>query len=187
MSDEDIIELYWQRKENAVVETEAKYGSYCRKIAMNILYSNEDAEECVNDTYLHAWDAMPPQRPSRLKLYLAKITRNLAFDRYKAQAAKKRGGGEIDLVLDELGECIVGNSDIEKSINANELQEIVNSFLRSLPERDCNVFLRRYFYSESIAETAKRYGLTPGNVTVILSRTRSKLKKHLIEEGFLDE
>ena len=187
MNDRDIVNLYWQRSEQAIAETERKYGSYCHIIAYNILENSEDSEECVNDTWLNAWNAMPPQKPIRLQMFLAKITRNLSFNRFNARFAEKRGGGEIILVLDELAECLAAESDVESEYEARELGQRIRMFVRALPERDGNVFVRRYFFTEPVAEIAKRYGLTDNNVMVILSRTRKKLKTHLIKEGFLSE
>ena len=122
MEDSQIVELYWQKSADAISETANKYGAYCFTIAENILHNTEDSEECVNDTWLHAWNAMPPQRPSVLRMFLAKITRNLSFDRFHAQTAEKRGGGEIPLVLDELAECLASKTDVEAAYEDRELR-----------------------------------------------------------------
>lgn len=185
MTDNQIIALYWRRSETAISETADKYGAYCRTVADHILHSREDSEECVNDTWLRAWNAIPPQRPARLRMFLAKITRNLAFDKFKAQTAGKRGGGEVELILDELSECVSAGGDAEGQFLAQELEETINRFVHTLPKRDCSIFVRRYFFAESIEAIAKKYGLSANNVTVILSRTRQKLKAHLKEEGYL--
>ncbi len=187
MEDYQIIELYWNRDEDAIEKTSQKYGAYCFAIANNILNNQEDSEECVNDTWLKAWNAMPPQKPDNLKLFLAKITRNLSLNRMEAQNAKKRGNGEYALVLDELSECIASYSDVEDTYLARELGEIVRKFVRKLPEREGNVFVRRYFFLESVAVIAKRYRLTENHVMVMLSRTRKKLKKYLVKEGYYIE
>ena len=187
MNDDQIVALYWQKNADAIIETDSKYGAYCFAIADNILHNMEDAEECVNDTWLNAWNAIPPQKPRSLKVFLAKITRNLSFNRFHAKTAEKRGGGEIDLVLEELAECIASESDVESAYEARELGQSVKLFIRSLPERDGNVFVRRYFFTEPVAAIAKRYGLTENNVMVILSRTRKKLKMQLIKEGYFCE
>lgn len=187
MEDSRIVELYWQKNADAIKETDSKYGAYCFAIADNILHKKEDSEECVNDTWLNAWNAMPPQKPTKLQMFLAKITRNLSFKRFNARSAEKRGGGEVVLVLDELAECLAGESDVEGEYEARELGQCIRMFVRALPERDGNVFVRRYFFTEPVAEIAKRYGLTDNNVMVILSRTRKKLKVHLIKEGFFSE
>lgn len=187
MEDGKIIELYWQRNENAIRETNAKYGAYCLKIANNILCNKQDSEECVNDTWMKAWSAMPPKRPEKLKMFLAKITRNISFNCFNARSAEKRGGGEIVLVLEELAECLSSESDVEGEYIAKELGECIRKFVRDLPERDGNVFVRRYFFTESISEIAERYDISENNAMVILSRTRKKLRFYLIKEGFFNE
>ena len=187
MEDSRIVELYWQKNADAIKETDSKYGAYCFAIADNILHNKEDAEECVNDTWLNAWNAMPPQKPTKLQMFLAKITRNLSFNRYRARSTEKRGSGEITLILDELAECLAGESDVVSEYEAKELVQCIQLFVRALPERDANVFVRRYFFTEPVATIASRYGLTESNVTVILHRTRKKLKAHLIKEGFFHE
>lgn len=187
MEDSKIVELYLQKNENAIKETDSKYGAYCFTIADNILHNKEDSEECVNDTWLKTWNAIPPQKPIKLQMFLAKITRNLSFNRFNSRFAEKRGGGEIIIVLDELAECLSCESDIVSEYESRELGQCVRIFVRSLPERDGNIFVRRYFFTESIAEIAKKYGLTENNIMVILSRTRKKLKNYLIKEGFWDE
>ena len=136
LEDRQIIELYWQKNADAISETASKYGAYCFTIAENILHNTEDSEECVNDTWLHAWNAIPPQKPNILRLFLAKITRNLSFDRFNARNAEKRGGGEIALVLEELGECFGGGADTEAAYEAKELREAIQRFVRALPERE---------------------------------------------------
>lgn len=185
MEDRQIIELYWQKNADAIAETARKYGAYCFAIADNILHSAEDSEECVNDTWLRAWKAMPPQRPAALRIFLARITRNLSFDRFYARRAEKRGGGELPLVFEELAECLPGGTDAETACEGKELEECVRRFVRALPERDGNVFVRRYFFTEPAAVIAKRYGLSENHVLVILSRTRKKLKRELMKEGYL--
>ena len=187
MEDNQIIELYWSRNENAIKETDHKYGNYCFAVADNILHNREDAEECINDTWLHAWNAIPPQKPARLRIFLTKITRNLSFNRFNARTAQKRGGSEINLVLDELAECIASESDVENEYAAKELSESIRKFVRSLSERDGNVFIRRYFFTEPVKIIAQSYSLTENNVCVMLRRTRKKLKAYLIKEGFCNE
>ena len=184
MADDQIVELYWQRNEAAIGKTEKKYGTYCRAIAMNILQDREDAGECVNDTWLKAWNAIPPARPRQLKLFLARITRNLALNRLEEKSAEKRGGGQIFQVLDELVECVSTGGAVEEAILEEELRRSINQFVRQLPERDCNVFVRRYFFVDSIEEIGSRYGMTKNHVMVSLSRTRRKLKDHLRQEGY---
>ena len=187
MEDNQIVELYFQRNADAIKETDSKYGSYCFAIADNILHNREDSEECVNDTWLGAWNAMPPQRPNMLRMFLAKITRNLSFNRFNVRSAEKRGGGEIHLVLDELAECIANESDTENEYLAKELEQCIKLFVRGLPEREGNVFVRRYFFTEPVSMIAKRYSMTDNNVMVSLSRTRKKLKAHLEKEGYFSE
>ncbi len=187
MDDNAIIELYWQRKENAIEETDKKYGAYCFAIADNILRSKEDSEECVNDTYLNVWNCIPPDRPTKFRCFLARITRNLSFNRYNAKMSKKRGSGEMPMILDELKECISGKSTVEDEYAAKELGKSINSFVKALPQKESNIFIRRYFFSESVAVISGRYDLSENNVMVILSRIRKKLKEYLIKEGFVDE
>ena len=183
MEDSKIIDLYWARKEQALAETDTKYGSYCRTIARNILRNFEDTEECVSDTWLHAWNSMPPQRPGILSAFLGRITRNLSFDRCKYQQAAKRGGGALPLALDELGECIPSAQRVEYALEQKELAAAIDRFLRTLPEKDCNLFLRRDWYVDSISVIADRYGMKENTVKSILFRTREKLRKFLGEEG----
>ncbi|MBQ8831007.1 MAG: sigma-70 family RNA polymerase sigma factor [Oscillospiraceae bacterium] len=187
MEDKQIVELYFQRDNDAIKETDAKYGSFCFTVANNILHNAEDAEECVNDTWLRAWNAIPPHRPVWLKSFLAKITQNLALDRYTANNADKRGGSEINLVLEEISECISSGETPANAYDAKELEECIGRFVKALSERDGNIFVRRYFFMEKTAETAKKYGMKESNVLLILSRTRKKLKAHLIKEGFVNE
>lgn len=187
MDDSCIVALYWSRDPDAIRESDRKYGAYCFSIAHRILHSNEDSEECVNETWLRAWNAIPPQRPQRLSLFLAKITRNLALDTLSARSAQKRGGGDIHLLLDELAECLSSESDPASEYEARELGQFVRRFVNHLPERDRSIFLRRYFFTETAAEIAARFGITEKHVLVILSRTRKKLKLHLQKEGFMDE
>lgn len=185
MEDSQIVELYWQKNADAISATADKYGSYCFTIANNILHSAEDSEECVNDTWLNAWNAMPPQKPNVLRMFLARITRNLSFNRFNKRNAEKRGGGEIVLVLEELSECLAGEADVETAYEAAELEQCIRRFVRALPERNRNVFVRRYFFTEPVSAIAKRYGLTANNIAVILSRTRKELKLVLMKEGYL--
>jgi len=184
LRDEEIIDLYWQREERAISETDIKYGRYCYAIAKNILKTTEDSEECVNDTWMHAWNAMPPERPNFLKLFLAGITRNLSLDTYKRNHAKKRGGDEMALLLDELEECIPSSRSIDEEMEAKELGKIINGFLNTLPERERYVFVRRCYFVESNQAIADKYNLSEQNVRVILNRTRKKLRAYLTREGY---
>lgn len=185
MNDEQILALYMARDQQAVVETDAAYGSYCHKIAMQILGCTEDAEEMVNDTWLRTWDSIPPNRPTVLKLYLAKITRNLAFSRYRTNTAKKRSGGELEVALEELGECVSSSTgNIDDQLNNAELTAAIQDCLASLPKQQQNIFIRRYFFVEAIPEIAHRYSMKEANVHMTLSRVRKKLKAYLKKEGY---
>lgn len=184
MEDNQIVQLYWDRNQAAIPETSKKYGNYCQSIARNILGSDQDAEECVNDTYLNAWNAMPPHRPKMLSTFLGKITRNLSFNKYKHNRAEKRGGGEISYVLDELAECISDTTDIEQEIDRRELVKEINLFLESLSSVKRNIFVGRYWYADGIQTLAKRFQMTESNVSVLLNRTRKQLKAYLLERGF---
>ncbi len=186
MNDQQIVDLYWNRDPEAIQETSKKYGAYCFSIANNILHNQEDAEECVNDTWLKTWNAIPPQRPAIFQMFLAKITRNISFDYFLARSAQKRGGGEIHLVLDELAECIPSYSDVASEYECKELGQVIRNYVNSLPIRDRNIFLRRYFFTDSVADIALRYGLSENNVMVILSRIRKKLKYYLQKEGLIN-
>ena len=156
MEDERIVLLYWDRDEAAISESSMKYGAYCTSIAQNILKNPADAEECVNDTWLHAWNAMPPHRPSLLSTFLGKITRNLSFDLYRKMHRGKRGGSQVDAVLDELEECVSGKDNIERQWEMKELVAEINQFLQKLPEEKRCMFVLRYWYVDSIGEIAGR-------------------------------
>ena len=184
MEDKAILDLYFARDELAIAETDRKYGGYCYSVANRILCSQEDSEETVSDTYWHTWNSIPPHRPNFLKLFLAKVTRNLAFTRWRKLSAVKRGGGETELVLEELAGCIPGTEQIDDQLNVKELARVIRVFLDTLPEREQDIFLRRYFFVEDADTIAARYGLKRTNVNVILSRTRSKLKTYLTQEGY---
>ena len=184
MDDKGIIRLYWDRNDRAIQATSDKYGHYCRSIARNILRSEEDAEECVNDTYLAAWNAMPEQWPEQLSAFLGRITRNLSFNRYKHNRAEKRGGGEMALILDELADCVSDIDDVEQTVDRHELAEAINMFVRGLPAGKRDMFVRRYWYADPVAEIAEGRGVQPGTVSKTLERTRKELKRYLAERGF---
>lgn len=183
MEDNRIVELYWQRSADAIAETHAKYGSYCHAIARNLLANAQDAEECVNDTWLGAWNAMPVHRPERLGPFLGKITRSLACNRYNAARAEKRGGGQLPLVLEELGDCVPAAPSAAQAVEDRELEQTLNRFLRTLPEQACSIFLRRYWFAEPLADIAARYGLKQNTVKTSLFRSREKLRRYLEKEG----
>jgi RNA polymerase sigma-70 factor (ECF subfamily) len=184
MEDNEIVELYWERSEAAVSETSKKYARYCRYISFSILHNNEDSEECVNDTYLRAWNAMPPNRPNCLATFLGKITRNLALDKFKKYAAEKRGLGQMELVLSELDDC-VSSSAVEQEIDEIELAELLNHFLESLPKDKRIMFMQRYWYLMPIREIAERSGKSESQVKSALFRTRNNLKTVLEKEGVI--
>lgn len=183
MTDEKIIELFNKRDEQAVRECMALYGSYCRTVASGILPDAADAEEAVADTWLAAWDAIPPQRPKYLRLFLGRITRNLAIGIWRKNNARCRGGGETALALEELGE-IAGKDSAQEALQTKELSRAISAFLKTQPEQRRKVFVRRYFYLEDMDTIAHRYGLRPTNVRMMLSRTRQKLRQYLIKEGY---
>lgn len=185
MDDSSIIKLYWDRNDQAILATSEKYGHYCKAIAKNILSNEEDAEECVNDTYLNAWNSMPTHWPEQLAAFLGKITRNLSFNKYKHSHAKKRGGSEILLILDELTDCVSDTDSVEQIIDKQELIKAINSFVRSLSAKKRTIFVRRYWYADSVSEIAQNYGMSQGNISKILERTRKQLKIYLKERDFV--
>ncbi len=182
MEDALIVELYWRRSERAIDESEIKYGRYCRAISYNILGDARDADECVNDTWLRAWNAMPDARPTLLSAFLAKITRNLSLNRYRTKRAAKRGGG-LDALIDELDECAADARCTEDAFDAAETARLLDEFLFRLDERSRVFFVRRYFYADSIAYIANRYGKSESLVKSDLFRTRGKLRAFLDERG----
>ena len=184
MDDSKIIDLYWQRDEKAIEETDSKYGVYCRAVSMNILGVHEDAEECVNDTYLAVWNAIPPQKPDPLRTFVCKIARNLAAAKYHANTAKKRNS-RYDAALDELEGCLAAGGSVEEAYDAKELSEAINAFLSSLSYTDRFLFVRRYWYSDSMQDIAAMIGSTANSVAVRLYRLREKLRHYLIREGLL--
>lgn len=185
MDDRQIIDLYFARQEQAIEETAKKYGKYCFAIARNILQNRSDAEETVNDTYIGAWNSIPPHYPAILSTYLGKITRRLALKRWTANRTQKRGGGETALALEELAGCIPSDFDVESRMEMTELTRILNGFVRNLPQPNRNIFLCRYWYLDSIEAIARRYGFSQSKVKSMLSRTRKKLYAHLQKEGYL--
>lgn len=184
MEDSRIVALYWSRSEEAILQTQQKYGPYCRTVAWNILADAEDAEECVNDTWLRAWNAMPPHRPSRLSVFLGKLTRNLALNRWEARRAQKRGGGRIETALEELEQCLPAAGDPQTALEHQALTDSLNRFLASLSPDRRHLFLARYWYLCPIEELAKRRGTSKSQVTSLLFRLRNQLRLHLEKEGF---
>ena len=183
MNDTEIVELYWNRKERAVEETAKKYGSYCYAIAYNILSNHEDSEESVNDTYIEAWNAIPPHRPLILSSFLGKITRRLAIDKWRSDHAQKRGGGELADVLDELAECVAYEDSAERHLEKQMLSQAINDFLKTLSETERKIFVCRYFYMESVEAVCKRFGYSVSKVKSTLFRVREKLRIYLQKEG----
>lgn len=184
MQDAEIIQLYIDRKEQAIPATAAKYGHYCTSIANNILGNHEDVEECVNDTYLQTWNAIPPHKPKMLSTFLGKIIRNLAFNRYKQNTAEKRGGGELPVVLEELAECVSGSNDVEQTFAYKELVAAINDFLGRIPAKKRSIFICRYWYTDSIADIASQHNMTCAGVSMMLSRLRTQLRSELTGRGF---
>ncbi len=182
MDDKQIVDLYWDRSEDAIAETQKKYGRYCHYIAYNILYSAEDAEECVNDTYQKAWETMPPKKPELLSAYLGKLTRNLAINRCRENHAAKRTI-EMKVILSEAEDFLADPYSADDISDEIHLQNTINSFLDSLGKEARIVFVRRYWYMSSVKDIAKDYGMSESKVKVMLMRTRNKLKNYLEREG----
>jgi len=181
MDDQQILEYFFRRDEHALTQTEQKYGKLCHSVAMNILGNREDSEECVNDTYLQAWNTIPPERPTLLGAYLCRITRNLAINRYRADRRDKRGGGQTALALEELSECV---SDGAASLSDEvALRQAINAFLHALPDPARTVFVQRYWYVRPVADIAEELGMNESRVKMILHRTRNRLREHLSKEG----
>lgn len=185
MNDDKIIELFQKRDEQALRESMASYGSYCRTVAAGILPDPADAEEAVADTWLTVWDSIPPHYPKYLRLFLGRITRNHAISIWRRNHAGSRGGGQSAMALEELGECVSSEDTPEAAVTARELERAITAFLKNEPAARRNTFVRRYFYLEDIPSIAHRYDLTESNVRMMLSRTRKKLKKYLMQEGYM--
>ena len=183
MKDNEIIELYWNRDEAAINATADTYGNYCYSIAYNILYNNEDAEECVNDTWMNAWKSIPPNRPNRLSTYLGKITRNLSLNRYKLLTTQKRGKGQVELALSELEKCVPSQTDLDQITDEMVLVSAIEAFLFAQPRTERNIFVGRYWYLYSIRDLAVAYHMSKSKVASMLHRMRTKLKLHLEKEG----
>jgi RNA polymerase sigma-70 factor (ECF subfamily) len=183
MDDSKIVDLFWQRSEEGLTEASRKYTGYCHSIAYRILSNNEDAEECVNDTWLRAWNAMPPARPNRLSTFLGKITRNLSLNRYEKLHAGKRGGGAVEVAIAELEDCLPSPASVEGEVEENILTELIDKFLDTLPLRSRDAFVQRYWYLCSIADISADLGISENNVKSLLFRARNKLKQQLNKEG----
>jgi len=185
LEDMQIISLYWERSEDAITQTSNKYGRYCHSISYNILHNHEDADECVNDTYMNAWNSIPPNRPNMLSAFLAKITRNLSLKKYENYSAKKRGSGQMQLALEEIENYLSVSGGAEEIADETLLAEFLNRFLGSLPLEKRKIFMRRYWYFSSIKEIAIDYGMGESKVKMILLRTRNDLKLFLEQEGIV--
>ena len=184
MEDSRIVELYWTRSECAISETASKYGRFCHAIAYRILTNTEDASECVNDTYLGAWNSMPPHHPSVLSTFLGKITRRISINRWKEQSRSKRGGGEVALALDELAD-ISSSADTESIIESKELLSAINRFLSTLPDTERDVFVFRYWFLAPVPEISQKFDFSESKVKSMLLRTRKKLRNYLQKEDLL--
>lgn len=184
MEDQEIIALFFRRSEQAIEETDRKYGGYCYSIAYNILFSREDSEESVSDTYLAAWNSIPPRRPNVFSAFLGRITRHISIDRWRRQGAQKRGGGQVVLALEELGECVSQDS-VEKTLERKALARSLRAFLTSLSDTERNVFMCRYWYLDSVQTIAELTGFSQSKVSTMLHRMRTKLRSQLTKEGYL--
>lgn len=185
MEDSQIVALYWDRHESALQATATKYGKYCYTIAYHILANKEDADESVNDTYMSAWERIPPHRPAVLSTFLGKITRRISLNKWRNKTRDKRGGGEVPLALEELAECLPSENHVERAVEQKELTQAIRRFLHSLPETERDVFVSRYWFLASIREISTKFHYTEGKVKSMLFRTREKLKNYLLEEGLL--
>lgn len=183
MEDAQILDLYFARSETAIQETDTKYGPYCYQIAYHILANQQDAEESVSDAYLSAWNTIPPRRPARFSTFLGKLTRNVSIDRWRNAAAKKRGGGQLDIALEELEHCVSGADSVEDALLRKERIAALNRFLAALPREERSVFLCRYWYVNSLEEISAKTGFSVGKIKTMLHRTRGKLAKQLEREG----
>lgn len=183
MEDKDIIRLFRKRSEEAIQETAKKYGKYCHSIAYNILYNEQDSEECVNDTYFNAWENIPPHNPDKLSSYLGKITRNLALNKWEYYNADKRGNGQVPIVLEELRECIPSSDTVEHVIDEIHFENIINRFLASLPRQKRIIFMRRYWYLSSVKEICADFYMSESKVKMILLRLRNDFRMFLEKEG----
>lgn len=184
MDDNEIIELFFARDESAIEAAHLEYGAYCTSIAQRILNDQGAAEECVNDTWLKCWQSIPPQRPRSLKSYAGRIVRNLALSAWRGSTAQKRGGGQVQLALDELSEVVSGGETPEGALDRQAFRGALDGFLAALPKRDRNLFLRRYWYLDSVEALARRHSMSKTQVTTTLYRLRQKLRVHLQQEGF---
>lgn len=187
MRDEEIIALYWRRDEAAIGQTRKKYGGYLSKIAYNILFDREDCEESVNDTYLRAWNSMPPQKPQALLAYLSRLARQAAIDILRKRDSKKRQASQYACSLSELEDCLSDGNRTERDADLNLLARAIGAFLATVSEEERNLFLGRYYFADSLREAAGYLGMSEPKAKSMLYRTRIRLRKHLEKEGFFDE
>lgn len=185
MDDSAIIDLYWSRSEQAITETDLKYGVMCMNLAQNIVFCYQDAEECVSDTYLGLWDTIPPTRPNIFAAYIAKIVRNIAMKKATYNNAQKRSSN-MTVSIHELEAYVTTTGDPSNTVYAKELAACIERFLRNIDYESRNIFLRRYWFFDSIADIAKRFSISESKVKSQLFRTRNKLNAHLMKEGFLN-
>lgn len=185
MNDLQIVDLYWQRNTDAISFSVQKYGNYCLSVAKNILCNFQDAEECVNDTWVGAWNAMPDNRPNNLRIFLGTITRRIACSRIRSDYAQKRGKGQLPLILEELDACLPTSPGADWVVEAKELEEYINVFLHTLSKQECNIFLRRYWFAESISQISRRYDINPNTIKSSLYRSRRKLRAYLEKEELI--
>ena len=183
MDDEKIIRLYFARSEDAITQTDKKYGGYCRAIAYNILHNDEDSEECVNDTWLNTWNAIPPTRPGCLRAFVGRITRNLSFTRWEAARAQKRGGGQTEILLSELADCLPGGERVDARLDAQAVTLTIEAYLRTQTRENRQLFVRRYYYGNSVRRLSGLFGLTENTVKSRLFRLRAGLRDALLKEG----
>lgn len=184
MEDMQIVDLYWQRSEEAIAQTQSKYGRYLATIAWNILQNDEDSQESVNDTYFAAWNSMPPHRPCVLSTYLGKLTRRISIDIFRRKNREKRKDSEYALSLSELEDCIPGGNTPEEAVEAQQLGQAISAFLRTLPQDARNTFIGRYYFLDSVSEVARYCGMSQSKAKSLLYRTRCSLKAYLQKEGF---
>ncbi len=184
LDDSVIIDMLFDRDESVIAELSKKYGSYCTSIANNILRNREDSEECVNDTYMKTWETIPPEKPKLLAAFMGKITRNLAIDRYRRGHSQKRGGNDMELIFEELEECVSDGSSVEATAERREILAAVNRFLGKISVKNRIMFVSRYCYCESVHDIAARFGIKENNVSVSLNRTRAQLREYMKKEGY---
>ena len=187
LSDEQIVELYWQREEKAISETDTKYGKYLYTIAYNIVHNRSDCEECLNDTYLGTWNSIPPAKPTAFRAFLSRIMRNIAVDKYRKASASKRIPSELVISMEELDECMVCDTSYDEEQAVADLVRVLNDYLRNISDRDSLVFICRYYYSDKISQIARMLNLSERTIQRELARIREELRERLAKEGIYHE